>query len=158
MARVITADTLGAWLVKCDPGSNPDLVRQVDEPGTHVVTRWCVADGYRGRMMAPGDRAVLWVSGDGRRLARGIWGVGRVTGEAIDRPGRHGRGVALEVALEIPLARRGTELPAAELVAAGITDLEVQRQPFMSNPSWVSTEQLARMEELLPPWPEDPAG
>lgn len=157
MARVITEATLGAWLLKCDPELNPDLVRQVDEPGTHVIRRWCVADGYRSRMMAPGDRVVLWVSGDGRLLERGIWGVGRVTGEARDRPGVHGRGTAMEVALDVPLVRRGAEVPAAELVAAGIADLEVQRQPFMSNPSWVSREQLARLEPLLPPWPGDPS-
>jgi hypothetical protein len=39
-------------------------------------------------------------------------------------------------------------------VAAGITDLEVQTQAQMSNPSWVTKEQLAAIEHLLDDWPE----
>jgi hypothetical protein len=44
----------------------------------------------------------------------------------------------------------------AELRAAGIDGLEVQRQPFMANPSFVSDEQLGTMLPLLPPWPSTP--
>ncbi|WP_206492553.1 hypothetical protein [Rhodococcus sp. KRD162] len=41
-----------------------------------------------------------------------------------------------------------------------LEDLEVLRQPFASNPSWVNQSQLAAIEDLLPPWPElgKPAG
>jgi hypothetical protein len=43
---------------------------------------------------------------------------------------------------------------AAGTNGTGITDLEVQEIAQMSNPSWVSKEQLARLEPLLEEWPE----
>jgi len=146
MAHLITEDTLGAWLIKCDPEAHPDLPRRVDQPGRGVVTRWCVARNYRSRMMKPGDRAILWISGNGRRMTRGIWGVGWVTGHVQDGP-------ANDISLHIPLFEAGAELTSAELVDAGITDLEVQVQAQMSNPSWVTKEQLIRIQKLLEPWP-----
>ncbi|MDF9716833.1 EVE domain-containing protein [Nocardioides sp. ChNu-153] len=143
----ITPATLGAWLVKTDPRANPDLVAAARGGVPLVVTRRCVSDNYRGRMMAPGDRVLLWVSGDGRLLTRGIWGLGNVT--AAVRP-RDGDGRP-EVGLDVPLLPDG--VPAEEVRAAGAGDLEVLRMPAGSNPSWVSREQLAVLVPLLPAWP-----
>jgi hypothetical protein len=39
---------------------------------------------------------------------------------------------------------------AADLRARGVVDLEVLRMPQGANPSWVSTDQLAAIDELLP--------
>lgn len=148
----ITADNLGAWLIKCQPKVNPELPRAIREDDAPPVTRWCVADNYRSRLMKPGDRAVLWVSGDGRQLARGIWGLGWVTGRARPMVDELGEGTGkLEVPLRIPLSSSG--LPAAEIKAAGLTDLEVLRLPQGSNPSWVSVDQLAALDGLLGEWP-----
>ena len=36
-------------------------------------------------------------------------------------------------------------------IRTGIDDLEVQRQPQGSNPSWVSMQQWARLQRVLPP-------
>ena len=149
MTRLITPDNLGAWLIKCDPEANAELLRQIDEAGAPVVRQWCVADNYRSRMMKPEDPAVLWVSGNGRRLTRGIWGVGQVAGRVRDDPGGVPSARSLQVPLDIRLFTRGAELSSSELVEAGITDLEVQVQAHMSNPSWLSREQFARMEALL---------
>ncbi|MFC7492359.1 MULTISPECIES: hypothetical protein [unclassified Knoellia] len=154
MAHLITEDNLGAWLIKCDPELNSDVPRQIGQPGTGVVTTWCVARNYRSRMMKPGDRAILWVSGNGRRLTRGIWGVGWVTGHVQDTDAESGLPVANQVSLDISLFERGAELSSTELLGVGITDLEVQKQAHMSNPSWVTKDQLARIEVLLPPWPD----
>src|SRR4051812_46911364 len=116
----------------------------------HRITRWCVARNYRSRMMRPGQQVIFWVSGDGRRLARGIWGVGRVVGPARETVAESDpRAAVYEVALDVPLLPPGQEISAADLVAVGITDLEVQRQAFMSNPSWVSRRQLAAVQRLL---------
>lgn len=153
MAHLITDDNLGAWLIKCDPESNSALPQQIDHPGAAVVTTWCVADNYRSRMMKPGDRAILWISGNGRRVTRGIWGVGWVTGHAQVSRAKAKRAVSHDISLDIPLFEHGSELSSIELVDAGITDLEVQVQAQMSNPSWVTREQLAQMERLLEPWP-----
>jgi hypothetical protein len=164
----ITEANLGAWLIKCDPEAKFDLPRLIAETGLDVVTNWSVSPNYRSRMMRPGQKAMLWVSGNGRRMTRGIWGVGWVTGYVQDavhqalQPGDdsywHSEAERLavtnDVALDIPLFRSGEELPATDLVAAGITDLEVQTQAQMSNPSWVSREQLAAIEDLLGVWPK----
>lgn len=168
MPNLITEDNLGAWLIKCDPDSKFDLPRLIEEQGTDVVTDWSVTNNYRSRMMKPGDKVILWVSGNGRRMTRGIWGVGWVTGYVQDTVAEtldpdedsywHSEeerlAVTNDIALDIPLFEDGAELAAADLVAAGITDLEVQTQAQMSNPSWVTREQLAEIEALLEPWPE----
>lgn len=152
----IRADNLGAWLVKCQPKVNPELPRSIRAGDPQPVTRWCVAGNYRSRMMGPGDRAVLWVSGDGRELARGIWGLGWVTGPVrpmVDELGAEtGK---LEVPLHLPVLSSG--LTAEEIKAAGISDLEVLRLPQGSNPSWVSIEQLTALGELLGEWPTSAA-
>jgi len=166
--NLITEDNLGAWLIKCDPDAKFDLPRLIEEQGTDVVTNWSVANNYRSRMMTPGDKAILWVSGNGRRMTRGIWGVGWVAGHVQDTVAEilesgedsywHSEeerlAVTNDIALDIPLFESGTELAAAGLVAAGVNDLEVQTQAQMSNPSWVTKEQLAEIEALLEPWPE----
>ncbi|WP_433164059.1 hypothetical protein [Kribbella sp. CA-247076] len=148
MARRISRYELGAWLVKRNPAAGFELPK-----AGAVVQSWCVVPGYRSELMARGDRVILWVSGDGRRMARGIWGLGTVTGPVDQEPpvDQHGRA---KVVVPLELAVLGQGVPAGELVAAGITDLEVQRMPQGSNPSWVSKEQLARLLPLLPPWPE----
>ena len=150
----IRDDNLGAWLIKCQPKANPDLPRAIRAGNPPPVTRWCVADNYRSRMMAPGDRALLWVSGDGRQLARGIWGVGRVTGRVRRMVDDHGVELdKLEVPLHLRLLSSGVQ--AETIRAAGCTDLEVFAVPQGSNPSWVSTEQLAVLGGLLGEWPTD---
>jgi hypothetical protein len=171
--RLVSEESLGAWVVKCDPRANPDVPRAARSGEPWVAQRWCVADNYRSRMMRPGHRAVLWVSGDGRSLARGLWGLGWVTGpvrgpggEQVDGAdgsagsgGSGGSGGSAgrrrpEVALHLPLARAGVS--PDEIRAAGVADLEVLVQPHGSNPSWISRSQLARLSPLLPEWPAPP--
>ena len=119
--------------------------------------------------MQPGDRVLFWVSGDGRGgFARGIWGLGTVLAPAepwhdaergfwTDEGSRQG----VRARVEVDIALLDQPVPVAELRGAGVTDLEVQRQPFAANPSYVSPEQLARLADLLPDWPRpavEPSG
>jgi hypothetical protein len=101
--------------------------------------------------MRRGDRAVLWVSGDGRTMGRGVWGLGWVTGPADELAGPTGGRRRREVPLQVPLLRAGVS--PEEIRAAGVADLEVLVQPHGSNPSWMSTEQLSALAELLGEWP-----
>lgn len=140
----ITRADLGAWLLRCNPSNNAAVIRLADVGGR--VSEWCVVGNYRSAMMTSGDRVLLWVSGDGRLLARGIWGTGVVTAPAR-RPAAVG---GLIVAVDIPLSTAA--VTDRELRACGIDDLEVQRQPMGSNPSWVSEAQYARLEPLLARW------
>jgi hypothetical protein len=157
MAHRITRGNLGAWLLRCNPGNEPDLPRLIARGG-HRIERWCVAGNYRSRMMAAGDPIVFWVSGDGRRLVRGIWGIGRVLGvdglpqpadhHTAPNPGSIGLDRRPRVSVDIPLLPEGVS--DAALRDWGINDLEVQVQPQGSNPSWISTGQLARLIAVVP--------
>ncbi|MGY1631865.1 protein NO VEIN domain-containing protein [Geodermatophilus sp. SYSU D01186] len=161
---LVTEDTLGAWLLRCNP-EVWDLPAFMHD-GNASIGQWTVVNNYRSRMMAPGQRVVLWATGDGKRIARGIWGLGWVTGPAHDHvpddlaeddasywlDEAANAGAENVVAVDIPLL--DAAITDAELKAAGIADLEVQVQSQGSNPSWISKEQLARVESLLPEWPE----
>ena len=163
--RTITEDNLGAWLIKCDPESKYDLPRAI-EAGRTYVDNWSVSRGYRSSMMRPEHKVILWVSGNGRRMARGIWGTGWVEGyvqdtgpeeleddeESFWHSEEDRLAVTNDIALFIPLFL--DPVTSDEIAAAGITDLEVQLQAQMSNPSWVSKEQLKRLEPMLGEWPE----
>lgn len=165
MASVTTAN-LGAWLLRC----NPDVwdLPVWMEAGGDRIDNWRVVVNYRSRIMAPGQRVALWVSGNSRRIQRGIWGIGYVTSDVHpNAPGDDDEphywldetshsAATMSVSVDIPLWAE--PITDTELKAAGIDDLEVQRQPQMSNPSWISVEQLIRLEPLLGDagWPELP--
>jgi hypothetical protein len=155
--HAITRDKLGGWLLKC----NPDLW---DLPGFLAsgeprIQSWAVQRNYRAAMVAPGDRVLFWVSGDGRSgVPRGIWGAGHVVAPAEDWvDAEHGhwrdeesrRAVRARVRVDIPLLRE--PVTVADLRARGMLDLEVLRIPQGANPSWVTVGQLAQLDELLPP-------
>ena len=159
MVQAVSRETLGAWLLKANPAVWD--VRRFRADGETRLTSWSVQRGYRSALMRPGDKVVFWLSGPGRGdLVRGVWGLGHVVAEAeawsdeergwwLDDAARQALRARVEV--DVPLLEH--PLPAAELRAAGITDLEVQRVPQGSNPSWVSRPQLAALAELLPDWP-----
>jgi hypothetical protein len=115
-------------------------------------------------MMSNGDVVVFWVSGNGRRLARGIWGIGQVLGvDGIDQPAAQvteatdelrSRDHRPRVRVDIPLLPEPVSDRA--LRAWGINDLEVQVQPQGSNPSWISTGQMTRMIAGFPSLLPDP--
>ncbi len=111
---LVTEENLGAWLLRSNPEVS-ELDLAIADGWTHVHD-WDVAQNYRSRMMAPGQRVILWSTDGGKRMARGIWGLGRVV-----RPARDG-----VVDVDIPLFK--TPITNAELEAAGIYDLEVQLQ------------------------------
>ena len=158
----ITAGNFGSWLVRCNP-AKWDLAGYRAAGGERVDSV-SVVDNYRSAMMQPGDKVLLWVSGNGRLLARGIWGLGHVTAGVRDEPAdarpdgpshwldeRTRRAVTHAVFVDIPLL--DSPVTDAELKSEAIDDLEVQRVPMGSNPSWLSSEQLSRVRPLLPPWP-----
>lgn len=162
MAQAVSRETLGAWLLKGNPAVWD--VRRFLAEGHDVLTSWSVRPGYRSVLMRPGDRVVFWLSGPGTGgLVRGVWGLGHVVAEPepwtdaergwwVDDGARQ----ALRARVEVHVPLLEEPLPASELRAAGITDLEVQRVPQGSNPSWVSRPQLDALETLLPGWPAAP--
>ncbi|SDU93345.1 EVE domain-containing protein [Microlunatus sagamiharensis] len=162
MGQAVSRAVLGAWLLKGNPAVWD--VRRFLAEGHSMITSWSVRPGYRSALIRRGDRVVFWLSGPGTGgLPRGVWGLGHVVGPAepwtdgdrgwwLDDAARH----ALRARVEVHVPLLDDPLPVAELRAAGVTDLEVQRVPQGSNPSWVSRDQLAALEPLLPPWPSPP--
>lgn len=166
----VTSENLGAWVFKCNP-EVWDLAAFMAD-GNDWIDDWSVVDNYRSAMMQRGQRALLWVTGNEQKLARGFWGSGWISGpvdRAVldDEDGDEESGevadpgywldedyrlkTRLFASLDLPLW--DAPVKAVE-VSALVPDLEILAQPQMSNPSWVSAEQLQRLLPLLPDWPE----
>lgn len=166
----VSEDALGAWVLKCNP--------EVWDVGSYIadgkpgISSWTVVPNYRAEMMSYGQRVLFWVTGaqDGP-MPRGFWGAGWVTGEVrttvnaddvlddetidvdywIDHDARERMTHAVPVDLDIwdePV--RESDVIAVE----GLDQLEIIRMRQASNPSWISSEQLALLDPLLPKWPE----
>jgi hypothetical protein len=161
MPSVITDENFGAWLLKSNPKEKYNL-RAARDAGETIVDIWTVVNNVRSQSMRRGQKVILWVSGDGQLMTRGIWGVGRIT-EGLHginpqplKPGEisHWRDEKARLAsthiVEVNIPLFDEALSAAEIKAAGIVDLEVQKIAAGPNPSWVTKDQLARLEELLP--------
>jgi hypothetical protein len=142
--RAVTLESLGAWVIKCNPRlTDVEPMRAAGE----TKPSWCIADNYRSQLIRPGQRVLFWVSAHPRR---GFWGAGRVTGDVTMEDGQ------LHVPVHIPLFAE--PLTVAELRAeTGLQSMEVLRSPQQSNPSWVSVAELALVERLLASRPESPA-
>lgn len=80
--------------------------------GGEWIGDWSVVRNYRSEMMKPGDRVVFWVSGNGRRVARGIWGIGYVTGLVQDAR------LAVTNSIDVDIPLFDTPVTDAELRAA----------------------------------------
>ncbi len=129
--RRISRENLGAWILKCNPAVT-DLPGLIDQG----VTSWCAQKSYRTDLFEAGQPVLLWVSGS----AGGVWAAGHVTGPAELRS-KYVVPVVLEFLAE-PIAREVVKAHPA------LADLEVLRQPQMSNPSFATRTQYAVLCEL----------
>ncbi|MGJ0118494.1 hypothetical protein ACQ7HM_04730 [Williamsia sp. MIQD14] len=154
--QTVTAATLGAWVFTVN-GTRWDSVVEIARERGSLATR-CVAANYRKDVMAAGQRALLWASGpaSGPR-PRGIAGLGWITGPSEIDPENDSDRPSWLARTDIRL------LPDAERVRAtdlgeipGLAHMEILRLPQASNPSWVTRDELALIEPLLPRWPSMP--
>lgn len=147
--RTITRENLGAWLVKCNPRIwDFDTFRHGDEP----LENWSVQPSYRTDLIEAGQRVLLWVTGrDGSAPEPGLWGAGFTTGPVyegepetgdplwLDEQQRDRSSLFMPFTMQIwnePITRR--DLQADPRLA----DMEIFRQPQMSNPLWLSNDEL----------------
>ena len=83
--RLRTGDPVGAWLFK----ANPDVwdVLAFLKSGADVDS-WRMAPSYRVDLVAPGQPAVLWVTGpaSGPHVP-GVWAIGEISGEVFEDVG-----------------------------------------------------------------------
>ena len=90
--------------------------------------------------MSAGQPALLWISGNRRRLTPGIWAVGSVTGPAAATDGK------LRVPLELHWLEEGERVHRDVLRAdERLAGVEVLRQPQAANPSFLTTDQLTTL-------------
>ncbi|GAA1651196.1 protein NO VEIN domain-containing protein [Catellatospora bangladeshensis] len=158
--RLVTLENLGAWMFTCNPGSF-DFATFLDWGGS-TIDSWSVKPTYRtSEVLAAGQRALLWVFGnDNDDPTPGVWGDGVILGPAYhdDSPDESGLwidekrsspspyGVPVDIRLlSRPITRK--TLKADPRLAR----MEVLRQPQMANPLFVTADELAALEEYLPP-------
>ncbi|WP_231578181.1 hypothetical protein [Rhodococcus sp. PML026] len=135
-ARAITDQTLGAWVIKCNPHKTA-LAPMIEAGRPHE--NWCVADNYRTRLMKPGQPVLFWVSSHPRR---GIWGAGRLTGTPVPGP-------QWKISTDITLFDE--PILAADIQRIEeLSMLEVFRSPQQANPSWVDASAWAMIQQIMP--------
>jgi hypothetical protein len=171
-ANAVTEESFGAWVMKCNP--------QVWDPagfiadGEKVIDYWTVVQNRRSDMIRYGQRVLLWATGPAESpLPRGFWGSGWITGDvqglvdAAEDPDAVAGAADIDYWLDheardrmrfaAPMNLHVWERPITEtalLEIPGLDQLEVIRMRQVANPSWVSAEQLALLEPLLPEWPD----
>lgn len=138
----MSIENLGAWLLKAN-GVSSDIAQVAAR--RQPVRTWCVRPGYRADLMAAGQPALLWVSGDRRRVTPGIWAVGELSGRPAVSGGKLRVPLALRWLDEDRRVHRDTVRADGELAA-----LEVLRQPQGANPSFVTAEQMVVLRAYLP--------
>lgn len=163
MPQAVTRDRLGAWMVRCNPGVW--RLHEFIADGNDYLESWSLRYSYRCELMRPGDKILLWVTAS-PHMPRGIWGIGHVTGHAGDRiieVPEHAEDdgywvneqarIAADYGVNVHIEVLSQPVTSEQLLAAGIDNLEVQSQPQMANPLWLTADQLSRVETLLPDWP-----
>lgn len=172
MAVTINAETLGAWVLKCNPKVWDIAGFMAD--GYNWISDWSVQNNYRSQLMSVNDPVVLWVTGStGAAVTPGVWAVGRVTApievrlrddEVADGPpvvedeseGEQTYWVDAEararatfyVSVDLPFF--DDPLSREEIRAnRALRDTEVLRQPQMGNPSWMTQTEWEALQGLL---------
>ena len=145
--RKLERESVGAWLVTCNP---EDVYDPTDDADARVhVFSWSLHGNYRTELVQPGDDIVLWVGGAERGgHTPGIWAYGFVAGDVFEGEGNPEEWIDQKRAsarrpyvpmmmtwLEPPLPKR--QLQKHPLLAS----IEVLRMPRMANPSFLSPEE-----------------
>jgi len=133
--RVLTEETLGAWLVKAAPAGLS--MTEVMSTGFATVTSRCVRPSYRTALVRAGQPVLLWLSGRDPDHPAGIHAHGRTTGPASDE---------MPVQLEPvdPVVTR-----QQVLAVPGLAGAEVLRMPAGSNPSFLDVEQYLALQQAF---------
>ncbi|MFG3707084.1 protein NO VEIN domain-containing protein [Micromonospora sp. NPDC047670] len=159
--NLVTSDNLGAWLVKCNP-EVWDLVSFLADGG-ETITSWSVVPNYRAGLIRPGQRILFWVTGkEGAYLEPGLWGSGVIVGPVYEAKADGDTGYWLDedqqqrtrhfAPMDVQLIT--SPVPRHVLKAdSRLSGMEVFRQPQMGNPLFVTKEELAALDEHLPPQP-----
>lgn len=154
----LTQADIGAWLFKCNP-----LEWNIDGALSNgrLIDSWRVFPTYRIGLVQPGQPAVLWVTGRGRKGVpeSGIHMAGYTTGSVHrDQDGD-------EYWLDETERRKlrpyvGLRMAAVDVIPRRLivedsrtARMEVLRVPQGSNPSYLTHSEKAAVEEMMGGWP-----
>ena len=141
--RAVSADTLGAWLIKANPKSSP--VDEFVRTGFATVTTRCLQPTYRADEVAAGQAVLFWISGDDKQHPAGLYAQGHTTGAAERAP----EGAKLD--MPVRLTHLEPAILRSELLEhPRLSQLEVLKVPAGSNPSFVTREQLEELRRRYP--------
>jgi hypothetical protein len=151
--RAVTLANLGASLFKCAPDTW-DLARFLAD-GEREIDNWSVRESYRLDLFAPEQRPFFRASEGHDGVEAGIVGDGAVTGRFFDGTGgEYGiddrEAAQQRTVAELELTLLGTRLPRDVFLADPVLrGADVFRQPFSSNPSFLTMRELEVVDRLL---------
>ncbi len=152
--RAVTADSLGAWLVKWSDDVHP--VATLIRTDFSTVTSPCVRQTYRTDLVRRRQPVLFWISGSSKLHPAGIYAQGHTTGPAVARGADEtssdpaGRG---QSQLVMPVRLRSLQAPVLrrDLVQhPTLARIEVLRMAAGSNPSFVTPADLAALRARWP--------
>ncbi len=173
----VTAEVLGAWVIKCNPAMTD--FGSILQSGRGISAWCVADNYRSALMDAGQPVVLWVSGGRGGEFARGIWGIGRVRAPAMlqmtpvlqmtpgsqmtavsqmtpgsqmtppgSEPAVRSRHAKLVAQLDIPV--RKSPIAVCEIAAVpALSGIEVIRQPYMSNPSWLSKDEFAALDVLL---------
>jgi hypothetical protein len=153
--RKLNRESVGAWLVTCNPDDVYDVTSDADAR-LHIFS-WSLAGNYRTDLVEIGDDIVLWVGGSSNPgHTPGVWAYGIVVGEIFDDQGAGNdwkdEDRKKQLRPYVPMAMTWLEPPLAkqELEAHPLLgSIEVLRMPQMANPSYLSPEEADALYTLM---------
>jgi hypothetical protein len=146
---------VAAWLFK----ANPEVwdVLAFLRSGADVDS-WRMAPSYRVDLVAPGHRAVLWVTGPaGGEHVPGVWALGEISGEVYedvgdpDDPLWRDHGAKHQVRPYVEMRMDVLAAPVSRMELADdprFADAEILRRPRMGSPLALRPIELEVIEEL----------
>jgi hypothetical protein len=132
---------IGAWLFKANP-EVWDILGFLR--GGAAIDQWRMAHSYRVELIAPGQPAVLWVTGPATAsYTPGVWAIGTITGEVGEDVGDpdddlwrdHGAQRQVRPYVDMHLEPLTEPIGRVDLAAdPRFVEAEILRRPRMGNP------------------------
>ncbi len=150
----VTANTLGAWLIKGSRDVYP--VDKLIRTKFSTVTGWSLRETYRTDLIKPGQPVLFWISGASKTHPAGLYAQGTTTGRAMAEladnewvdPAERGQ-PKLFMPVELhPLA--APVLRSDLLKHPSLHQIEVLKMAAGSNPSFVTPADLAALRSAWP--------
>ena len=143
---------IGAWLFRCN-AKNAPLVSEKIAP----VKSMCAVRSYRLGLIRPGHPVVLWITGPTRATPPpGVWMVGYATGDVRDDPTDDLAGPRRAQVLVTNMSPLPVLLPRSHIYSHPATEsMEVLRQPFGPNPSYLTRAEQMALQQIIGGWPGD---